>query len=264
MLAGLPADAWVLDLGSASGSFPESLTVGRVVRLDLDPVRMGPGRVIRGDAARLPFADGSFDAIVANHSLEHFVDLNTALAEVGRVVKPCGAIFVSVPDASTLTGRLYRWLAHGGGHVNAFVEPMGLADHVTRATGMPLRGMTVLHSGLSFLNRKNSGRIPLRLFLLGGGFEWTLQTATHLLRLVDSTAGTRLSVYGWAYYFGSVTDPELAEMSNVRVRCGSGHGDEWLRAQSLVRRFLLWRYYRCPGCRTMNLFLSEPVRTMNL
>jgi len=251
ILAGLTADARVLDLGSSSGSFPESLTAAKVVRLDLDPAGE---RAVKADAARLPFADYAFDAVVANHSFEHFDELSLVLQELGRVVKPSGAIFVSVPDALTWADRVYRWLGNGGGHVNAFVQPMELADKIVRATGMPLSGMRVLHSGWTFLNRKNMARVQRRLLLLGGGYEWTLQVGTYLFRWLDSVAGSRLSVYGWAYYFGTGAELDLAVASNVCVRCGAGHSADWLLADSKVRRFLLWRHYRCPGCSTVNLF----------
>lgn len=264
LLADLPAGAWALDLGSRSGSFPESMTLARVVRLDLEPVAGSGLRIVSGDARRLPFADAVFDAVVANHSLEHFEGLDIALGEVGRVLKPDGAIFISVPDASTFSDRLYRWLARGGGHVNAFTAPMQLAAYVTRTTGMPLRSVTVLYSGLSFLNRKNGQRVPLRSILVGGGFEWTLQVGTYILRLLDLTFHSRLSVYGWAYYFGNVSDPEIPVLSNVCVRCGAGNNACWLEAESRIHRFLLWRYFYCPGCGTLNLFLPDAARTMDL
>ena len=67
--------------------------------------------------ASLPFQDASFDAVISNHSLEHFEQLQPALQELGRVLRPNGSIFIAVPDASTFADRLYRWLARGGGHV---------------------------------------------------------------------------------------------------------------------------------------------------
>jgi len=47
------------------------------------------------------FGSRTFDAIVLNHSLEHFERLKPALQEIGRVVRPDGAIYVAVPDAAT-------------------------------------------------------------------------------------------------------------------------------------------------------------------
>lgn len=79
-----------------------------------------PRLSVLADAAALPFASASFDAVVANHSLEHFADLDGALGEIGRVLAPAGALYIAVPDATTFTDRLYRWLARGGGHVNRF------------------------------------------------------------------------------------------------------------------------------------------------
>ena len=57
----------------------------------------------------MPFRDGVFDVVVANHSFKHFEELELMLKELGRVVKPDGAIFASVPDADTMTARIYRW-----------------------------------------------------------------------------------------------------------------------------------------------------------
>jgi SAM-dependent methyltransferase len=123
----------------------------------------------------LPFASGSIDAIVANHSLKHFDELAACLAEMGRVTGGRGALYVAVPDASTLTDRLYRWLGDGGGHVNAFVEAAAVARQIEDATGLRHVATRTLCSSLSFLHRDNAPHPrPRRLALLGGGHLWTL------------------------------------------------------------------------------------------
>ena len=91
-----------------------------MVRVDLDRQAPAPPNLVQADAARMPFPDHCFDLIISNHSLEHFGDLAGSLREIGRVVRPNGALYVAVPDATTLSDRFYRWLARGGGHVNAF------------------------------------------------------------------------------------------------------------------------------------------------
>jgi len=144
-------------------------------------------------------ASGIFAAVVSNHSLEHIANFAAALHEIGRVVRPDGSLFVAVPDAATFTDKLYRWLARGGGHINAFTAPDALAKEIERATGLPHRVPGALFS-LSFLNRRhNPGRRPRRLLLLGAGSEWSLFLYAWLSRRLDRFFKTRTSVYGWAF-----------------------------------------------------------------
>lgn len=60
-----------------------------------------------GDAERLPFAPGTFEALRAVDVLEHISYRNTAavLAEWRRVMRPGGELFVMVPDAETIMVR---------------------------------------------------------------------------------------------------------------------------------------------------------------
>lgn len=47
------------------------------------------------DAQSIPFEDNSLDVVVANHMLYHVPDLNKALAEIRRVLKPYGRFFAA-------------------------------------------------------------------------------------------------------------------------------------------------------------------------
>ena len=47
------------------------------------------------DAQSLPFADTSFDAVIANHMLYHVPDLPRALGEIRRVLKPSGRFYAT-------------------------------------------------------------------------------------------------------------------------------------------------------------------------
>ena len=55
------------------------------------------GTATNGDATRLPFADASFDRIIASEVLEHVPDDSAAFAELARVLKPGGTIAITVP-----------------------------------------------------------------------------------------------------------------------------------------------------------------------
>ena len=93
----LPPGSRVLDLGSRDGSFLAS-AYPRLILIAADlflPNKIQEGiRFVQTDASSLPFASRSFDAIILNHTLEHFERLKPALQEIGRVIRPDGAIYV--------------------------------------------------------------------------------------------------------------------------------------------------------------------------
>jgi len=52
---------------------------------------------VKGDALDLPFADGTFDCVIASEILEHVPQDDKAIAELVRVLKPGGALAITVP-----------------------------------------------------------------------------------------------------------------------------------------------------------------------
>ncbi|SRR5581483_7720550 len=260
VLRGLPAGARVLDLGSAAGSFPAERYPALVIaRADLErPWHHNPG-FVQCDAALLPFPDACFDAVISNHSLEHFTNLERSLAEICRVLRHGGALYIAVPSAATLCDKLYRWLARGGGHVNAFEHPDDVIAAVSRACGLPVAAVRPLHTSFSFLNRRNfSVRLPRRIWLVGGGYEKALMLASYLFRRIDRRFGAGLSMYGWAFYFGTIGEPvDSRAWSNVCVRCGSAHPSWWLFEHAQIGT--CWRLvaYLCPQCGARNLLTPD-------
>ncbi len=256
----LPDGARVLDLGCKGGSFAPS-SYPRLVVICADIEKPGSGRIgrfVQADAAALPFLTGSFDAVILNHCLEHFGRLKPALQEIGRCINRRGAIFVAVPDAKTFTDRFYRKLYyHSGGHVNLFGSDDDLLKMLTWYFGLPHVGTRVLCSSLLFLNRRTNPTISVsRHIAFHGLWEPLLVLVSGVFRLVDSHLQTRLSVYGWALYFGTIhesVDPTVRP--NVCVRCGTGHSAEWLTHLGVIRkRWIFFRIYRCPVCGATNLF----------
>jgi len=63
----------------------------------VDRERAGPNVTVVGDLVSLPLEEGSFDAALCIHVLEHVEDDLRALAELHRVVRPGGWALVSVP-----------------------------------------------------------------------------------------------------------------------------------------------------------------------
>ena len=266
ILRNLPPGARVLDLGCGGGSFGSADSAFVVVPVDLEPRTNPPPNLVQADAAKLPFTSASFDAIISNHSLEHFDNLEGAIVEIGRVLKPAGALYIAVPDASTITDKIYRWVARGGGHVNPFVSASELASKIARATGSKHVGTRTLCTSLAFLNRKNHTGLafsaehwaPKRSLLLGGGTELSLWGINYLWRMCDRFFGTRLSVYGWCFYFGTIGEAIDGHVwTNVCIRCGGGASSFWLTREKLVTGRWLPRRYRCPVCGTPNLFTDD-------
>lgn len=100
LLAHLAGGERVLDLGAGSCENALWLPAGcRYVGFDVSTaaLRMAdelgrPGRRVRGDGERLPFADGVFDAVLSTWALEHFHDPPRTLLEAARVTRPDGLL----------------------------------------------------------------------------------------------------------------------------------------------------------------------------
>lgn len=95
------ASGFALDLSA------DSLRHGRALmdawHLDRAPVR------VAGDAANLPFADGSLRFICAFQMLSQFMDIESVFREVSRVLQPGGVfLFAEEPLRRKLSLRLYR------------------------------------------------------------------------------------------------------------------------------------------------------------
>ena len=112
-----PERGWtVLDLGCGAGASTEALAEavgpeGRVVGVDVSPDLMAlaqerlAGRanveLIEADAARHPFAAGSFDALYSRFGAMFFDDPRAAFANLHRALKPgAPAVFVAWRDIS--------------------------------------------------------------------------------------------------------------------------------------------------------------------
>jgi SAM-dependent methyltransferase len=96
----LAGAARVLDVGCGEGQVARmALADGAERAVGIDPTwaqlevaaeRGGGGSYARSGAAALPFADASFDAAVACLVFEHIHDVDEAIVEVARVLRPGG------------------------------------------------------------------------------------------------------------------------------------------------------------------------------
>ena len=122
LLDRLPLDrqrSLLLDVGCGTGGGALVLSRhGRAVGLDLSLTSFTEARDrpythrVVGSAETIPFADGTFDAVVALDVLEHLDDDVGGAREIKRVLKPGAAAVIFVPAFPQLWGAIDEFSHH--------------------------------------------------------------------------------------------------------------------------------------------------------
>ena len=103
----------VLDLGCRDGALSATYAQGNeIVGVDADREALAEAEQLGIETHwadlddSLPFADESFDVVVAGELLEHLRDPRRVVADVRRVLRPGGTFVASVPNAYRLKNRV--------------------------------------------------------------------------------------------------------------------------------------------------------------
>lgn len=179
-----PRGADVLDIGCGTGDLSEEFRragARSVAGADFSAAMLARARDkaaggdwLQADALRLPFGDGTFDAVASAFVLRNLVDLPAAFAEMARVLRPGGrivALDITHPPPGPLgslmrfgfeqgvtrlagalsgQGRAYRYLPNSlegyppADELSRLIEAAGAADVRYRRFG---GGMVALHTG---------------------------------------------------------------------------------------------------------------------
>jgi SAM-dependent methyltransferase len=179
-------DEVVLDVGAGHGLYFEAmlrrLAEGALVGIDLSfgmshkAAWKGLADLMaNGDVQHLPFANHTFDLVFANHMLYHVPDVDRALNELHRILKPTGSLVCAtnsqfnMPEFDQLTRRVFTALGATGPDVENFVKPasknftledasMRLGRHFQAVARFDLPGALVFPSKQPVLEYFNSMR----------------------------------------------------------------------------------------------------------
>jgi len=111
----VPGGGHILDLGGGAGGLARRMTEvlpSRVTVLDPTPELVGAVEItervnaVLGSAEKMPFDDDEFDALMVTDAFHHFRDLDGAVREMARVVRPNGAVLILELDRSHITIKL--------------------------------------------------------------------------------------------------------------------------------------------------------------
>jgi SAM-dependent methyltransferase/RimJ/RimL family protein N-acetyltransferase len=260
-----PGDGLCLDLGCGSGHYFDVIAAtGRtVVGLDysadqLRVARSRSGQVLRGDAAALPFADGTFSTVTTLWISTDVDNFSAVLAEAARVLQP-GGLLVFYGAHPCFNGPHVEWLDGGGIRVHPtyrfadwHASSAWWGENVRGRVGMrhhPLAEVLngFIHAGLAFERVIEAGERPAPTIL--GIRARKLSTAqVDLLRLGTDDAGEVLTLQRAAYIteaqaHGDLTMPPLtqtldqlrAELADPQVTAWGIRADGRLVASVRVR-----------------------------
>jgi len=144
-LARIPSRARVLDVATGRGAalFPAIEAVGphgHVTGIDLSEamvqetaeeirrLKLENAEVRQMDAEHLPFPDASFDYVLCGFTIDYFPQLEQAMSEFRRVLKPNGHICVSAWDKSW--GEQWNWFYE---IVEAYLPPEPETNQATES-----------------------------------------------------------------------------------------------------------------------------------
>lgn len=97
----------ILDVAGAWGEFAAYMkALGYEDITDLDPAEkcisyageLGVKTLMTDSTDMHSIREKSFDLVILNHSLEHIIDVESTMSNIGRVLKDKGCLFIEVPD----------------------------------------------------------------------------------------------------------------------------------------------------------------------
>jgi SAM-dependent methyltransferase len=198
----LPGNARLLDAGAGEGRFKASFAHQQYIGVDLaigSPDWDFSGLDTVADLAHLPFANGTFDAVLCCQTLEHVPEPARVVTELARMLRPGGKLYLSAPQSWHQHQKPHDYFRYTSFGLRHLVERAGLQVETVEPLGgyfwfLSFQLQNLIHWGIG---RPASGwkRIciwPLKA-LLGSVFQVALPLLLFYLdpldRLQDETFG---------------------------------------------------------------------------
>lgn len=135
----LPNNARILELGCGNGSLWEEHIdkLDSNAKLTMTDYSSGMVDIVRekfsnnskisfeiADAQNLTFSSQSFDIVIANHTLHHVNNIDLAISEIARVLKPNGVFYATTNGTKGLENYFYEIIQKISPTNRAFSEPL--------------------------------------------------------------------------------------------------------------------------------------------
>lgn len=200
--------------GSIEGLGMEPLIERDEIELVDTDVAFGPRTRLICDAHDIPFADGSFDGVVAQAVLEHVADPYRCVDEIHRVLKDGGLVYAETPFMQQMHGAPYDFTRFTiQGYRRLFRRFEEIDCGVCTGPGMAL-GWAYKYFMLSF-PRSRLGRKLMELFVHF--------TAWHLKYFDRILVNRPFAAYGASgYHFLGAKSDRTATEAEISARWRTG------------------------------------------
>lgn len=144
----------------------------QVEHLDIieSDVSFGPRTQIILDAHQIPYADQSFDCVVAQAVLEHVMDPQQCVREIYRVLKPEGLVYAETPFMQQVHGNAYDFTRYTrSGHRRLFRYFEEVKSGAAGGSGTAF-AWSYQYLLLSLFGFNNAMRLGIKIFARVTGF----------------------------------------------------------------------------------------------
>jgi SAM-dependent methyltransferase len=199
--------------GSILGKDMGALLTPGIELVETD-IALGPRTQLIVDAHSIPFADGSFDAVIAQAVLEHVADPIACVAEIHRVLKADGFVYAETPFMQQVHGGAYDFTRFTHlGYVRLFRNFAQIESGAVAGAG------TVLAWSFEYFLLSFTRRRAVRNTL--SGFS---RLATFFLKYLDAPvidSPATLDAASGFYFYGTKSDQTVTDRELIRMYRGA-------------------------------------------